>query len=425
MLLIYSPESTMRLQYTCKFVFEQLGLSYSITEYKQGFDDYEGVRINYSDDNISGCFNIRPSTLLHSKSITEVDTGYAEKEGLPVLFHKEAGDLKFDIFSAVFYLISRYEEYLPYEPDEYDRFPYRKSIAFEKGFLNRPLVDEWIILFGKKLSEQFPNLKIRNTEFDFLPTYDIDMAWSYKNKGLIRNLGGLVKKPGLERMAVLTGIKKDPFDCYDYLDELHEKTRLKPIYFFLVAEKTGIYDKNIPPANPSFRQLISDHAKIYEIGLHPSWQSHEAMDTLKKEKSVLESISAVSVQKSRQHYIRMKLPETYERLVLAGINEDYSMGYGSVNGFRASTSKPFNWYNLSKEKIEPLLIHPFCFMDANSYYEQKQSIQESENELGYYLKICKQVGGNLITVFHNSFLGNAGEFKGWKECYEAFIQRAV
>lgn len=63
------------------------------------------------------------------------------------------------------------------------------------------------------------------------------MAWSYKNKGLIRNLGGLVLKPGFERMAVLAGLKKDPFDCYDFLDKLHEKASLKTSSIFSTAEK--------------------------------------------------------------------------------------------------------------------------------------------------------------------------------------------
>jgi len=34
-------------------------------------------------------------------------------------FFKSEGDYPFDIFSAVFYLLSRYEEYLPYKKDMY------------------------------------------------------------------------------------------------------------------------------------------------------------------------------------------------------------------------------------------------------------------------------------------------------------------
>jgi hypothetical protein len=425
MLLIYTPQSTLRLQYICKYIFEQLGLSYSITQHTHGFVDYDGVRINYSGENIPDCFTIKPSGLLQAKSVLPVDVDYAATENLPVLFHQQGGDLPFDIFSASFYLVSRYEEYLSYEPDAYDRFPFRDSIAYKNGFLNRPLVDEWVIWFGKKLSERYRNVKIKIPELTVLPTYDIDMAWSYRNKGLLRNIGGMITRPGLERMAVLTGLKKDPFDCYEFLNNLHEKNNLNPLYFFLIAEKSGVYDKNISPGNASFQKLIKEHARKYEIGLHPSWQSHDDAEILKNEKITLENIASVSVQRSRQHYIRMKLPETYERLLQAGIKDDYSMGYGSVNGFRAAVNRSFPWYNLAKEKIESLIIHPFCFMDANSHYEQKQAIEESKEEIMYYLKICKAVGGKMITVFHNSFLGSGSEFSGWKSLYTDFIRSAV
>ena len=106
----------------------------------------------------------------------------------------------------------------------------------------------------------------------------------------------------------------------------------------------------------------------------------------------------------------------------AGITDDYSMGYGSINGFRASVAASFYWYDLAKDQSTSLRIHPFCYMDANAYYEQKQSLKEAEKELQYYLRICQQYHGQLISIWHNNFLGNDKNFKGWKELYQAFIQ---
>ena len=110
-------------------------------------------------------------------------------------------------------------------------------------------------------------------------------------------------------------------------------------------------------------------------------------------------------------------------LIDAGIEKDYSMGYGSINGFRASVASSFFWYDLAKEKITGLRIYPFCFMDANSFYEQHQDASQSQEELFYYLDICKKVNGLLITIFHNNFLGNDKQFAGWKELYSRFISQ--
>ena len=237
----------------------------------------------------------------------------------------------------------------------------------------------------------------------------------------------------MERIKVLAGLQKDPFESYEWLHQLHQQYNLQPLYFFLVAEKNGQYDKNILPHKDAMWKLIKQHAKKYNIGLHPSWQSGDNPSLLKKEKLQLEAMSDIGQAtlsgqtgfKSRQHFIRLNLPEGYNRLIEARITDDYSMGYGSINGFRASVASSFYWYNLEKEEQTPLQIHPFCFMNANSFYEQKQSAQQTFNEMIHYLSVCKNVNGTLITIWHNNFLGDAGEFKGWATMYEQFIAQAL
>jgi hypothetical protein len=98
------------------------------------------------------------------------------------------------------------------------------------------------------------------------------------------------------------------------------------------------------------------------------------------------------------------------------------MGYGSINGFRASIASSFYWYDLKHEEQTQLLIHPFCFMDANAYYEQKLSAEEALQELMHYYQTIKTVNGKLITIWHNSFLGTDSEFEGWREVYQRFIE---
>ncbi len=424
MILIYAHKSSTRLQYICKFIFnEQLGMTHSITVDYESFKKHTGPRINYNSVELMGSFNMKPHSLLFEEDIRPQQVDCSTINGYKAFFEVDSLDFHFDIFAASFYLLSRYEEYLPHELDMYGRYAHENSIAFREGFLKIPLVNLWIAEFGKALEIKFPSIEIKSSTFSFLPTYDIDIAYSFKHKGLLRNLGGFIKSPSVERLAVLSNLKKDPFDSYDFMDSLHKENKLYPVYFFLVATSGSMYDKNISPYSGAMWQLIKRHAKRYNIGLHPSWRSNKNQSILNREKKILETASGANIKSSRQHYIKLSMPDTFEKLVETGIDDDFSMGYGSINGFRASVASPFYWYNLKTEKITPLRLHPFCFMDANSFYEQKMNAEQAYDEIIYYHEMCRKVNGTFISIFHNNFLGTDKQFAGWKEMYSRFISQ--
>lgn len=402
-----------------------MGVDFKITIDSEEFRSYNGAKINYSDAVFEpDAFNIQNNSLLFDEIIVPQQIICFETKGMKAFF-ETGGDYPFDIFAASFYLVTRYEEYLPHEKDMYGRYAHENALAFKEGFLNMPLVNIWVNDFAGKLKEKFSVLNIQYPAFSFQPTYDIDIAYAYKHKGFIRNTGGFIISPTIERVKVLTGFQTDPFDTYSWLDELHSQYKLKPLYFFLVSEKNGKYDKNILPHKDAMWKLIKQHAKKYPIGLHPSWQSGDTESLLAQEKKLLESMGECDIKRSRQHYIRFNLPEVYNRLIAAGITDDYSMGYGSINGFRASTASAFYWYDLEDEEQTLLRVHPFCFMDANSFYEQKQTTQQTLGELMHYGSICKKVNGTLITIWHNNFIGTGRQFGGWREIYEKFIVQAL
>ncbi len=425
MILIYSHTISTRLQYICKFILEeQLGLEFSFTIDSESFKKHDGPKINYSDLEIEGdIFIIKNHSLLFEKNIKEQNIACFELNDYKAFFKTANSDFPFDIFAASFYLLSRYEEYLPHEIDMYGRYAHENSLAFKEDFLRQPLINIWISNFSASLKNKFTALNPQHLYFKYTPTYDIDIAWSYKSKGVLRNIGGFIKSPSALRLAVLSGIKKDPFDCYEFLRSLHKEYQMDPVYFFLVASSRSNYDKNISPYNHNMWRLLKRHAMIYSVGLHPSWRSNEKEGLLKKEKRILETAGNIQITQSRQHYIKFSLPQTFEALIQVGITDDYSMGYGSINGFRASVASSFIWYNLSAEKASTLRIHPFCFMDANSFYEQKQNAAESFSELMYYYEICKKVKGNFISIFHNNFLGTDKLYAGWREMYVKFISQ--
>ncbi len=421
--LLYAPASSPRLQYISRFIFEELlRVELSFTSDIGNFINYSGVKIKYTNEaNANGGFIVGNCGILFESDIKEQDTTCFEVNNYKAFFKTPNADFPFDIFATSFYLLTRYEEYLPHQKDMYGRYAHENSLAFKEIFLQLPMVNIWVQDFAIQLQHKFPALRFWPSSFSFLPTYDIDMAFSYKHKGMLRNVGSFIKSPSLERIKVLAGLKQDPFDCFAWLNQLHDDYQLQPVYFFLMAEKNGVYDKNILPHKKPMQKLIQDHSKKYTIGIHPSWQSGDQKSLLKQEKDLLEMICQKPVIHSRQHYIRFELPDGYRLLIDHEITDDYSMGYGSINGFRASVATSFNWYDVQNNEPTQLRIHPFCFMEANSFYEQKITADETYDEMNHYYSVCKAVGGQLVIIWHNNFLGTDPQFEEWRNIYQRFV----
>jgi len=423
--LIYSHSITPRLQYIVDFLSDYYGLPFRLTSDEENYIKWDvPCKINYSYHRISGDeIWIHSHALLFETAVHPVKVECFQHHTY-IAFFKTQGDTGFDLLAGTFYLISRYEEYLPFKKDAYGRYPHQSSLAFREGFLHLPLVNIWLEDFRDLLKTKNNRFSTINKQFAFVPTYDIDMAWSYLNKGFKRNGAAFIRLLVLgkwrslsRRIRVLRGKRQDPFDTYDWLDELHSQYNLKPIYFFLVALQKGKHDKNIDVENTAFRQLIQRLASQYQLALHPSWASGNAPALLSREKKWLEQLVQQPVNTSRQHFIRFNLPVTFRSLLSAGIINDYSMGYGNCNGFRASIATAFYWYDLKYEECTSLVLHPFCFMEATAYYEQKLTAEEALQEMVQYYKGIKAVHGTMVTIWHNSFLGVDDECKGWKDAY--------
>lgn len=431
-LLLYSYTPSPRLEYIFEILCNTIGVkSFKITTDLQEFISFAGAKINYSNaTQPDGSIQIIPVELLFEDSITQQQTECIEWHDAKAFFKTNDGGIPFDILAASFYLLSRYEEYLPHQKDMYGRFAHTESLAFKNDFLNQPLVNVWFRQLTLILQQQYPALQLVPPVFTYIPTYDIDMAWSYFKKGFIRNTVGLARSlfnadwnSIIDRLGVLLVFEDDPFDIYEWLDNLHEQHALQPVYFFLVAAKPGKYDKNINPKSKYFQLLISKLSVMYACGIHPSWQSGDNPKLLQQELGYLQKITGKNTSLSRQHYIRMSLPDTYHQLLQAGISKDFSMGYGSINGFRASYCMPYPWYDLQGNQQTELRIYPFCYMEANSLFEQKFSPGEAFLQMEQYCTLTKQYNGTFITIFHNHLLTEQPGQIEWRNMYQQFLER--
>ena len=93
-----------------------------------------------------------------------------------VLFNSEILDaLGFDVFAAVFYLLSRYEEYYDLPKDKFGNYDYRNSVLHKNSVLHFPVVEQWIELLKKYLANKFPSLQFKNHNPSYLLSFDIRM----------------------------------------------------------------------------------------------------------------------------------------------------------------------------------------------------------------------------------------------------------
>jgi len=434
MLLIYTKKTTKRIKYIFKLILEeQLGLEHSFTTSEDDFMEYDGPKFNYSDKKLKDELFFAASELLFKTGIKGQEPGYFEHDGLTACFpvyYKESV-LPFDPFASCFYIVTRYEEYLPHIEDMYGRFRATESDAFKQGFLHKPVVNIWSEKIGFLLKEKFPEIKIKDKRFKYIPTIDIDSAYAYRLKGFIRITGGYFKSLGnldveeiKQRTRVLLGKEKDPFDNYDYQFILQQKYGLDPLYFILLGDYNQ-YDKNIPPFNRKFRVLIKTLADHADVGIHPSYDSNLRPATLSKEIEHLSKILNRNVTKSRQHFLKLSLPTTYRNLISLDISEDFTMGYALETGFRAGIADSYMFFDLDLESETNLRIFPFAVMDGTLKDYKNLSPDAALDQIKTIIDEVKAVKGTFISLWHNESLSDQKRWKGWRKVYEGMIQYAT
>lgn len=428
LILIYSHKLTSRLRYIFKTIFtDVLQIPVNFTDNIEAFENSNSVKINYSNTKLNSGIFFQSSSILFETGIKEQNITVFEFEGNKCFFKvgKESV-FTFDPFAASFYLISRYEEYLPHIKDQHERFIASESLAFQHHFLDKPLVNIWINLIAKKIEAYYEEFKFPKREFKYISTIDIDNAYAYKNKGFNRIAGGLLKAlikehNFIERLKVLFGKKPDPYDTFDYQFQIHKKYNISPIYFFLLGDY-DVNDKNIPVKNKSFQSLIKSVADYYKVGIHPSYASNKNVEILEKEIKRLQSITHRNITKSRQHFLKLNFPHTYRNLIDNDIQTDFTMGYAEKSGFRASICSPYFFYDLDTEVETKLQVYPFTIMEATYQYYENYSIDKIIEKITELIHKVKEVNGTFVSVWHNESLSDEGIWKGWKSIYELMLE---
>ena len=427
MLLVYSYKITPRLKYIFKQICTRvLGVPVTFTTKIEEFIAHDSLKMSYARQPLSNEIFIRSHELLFEQGLSDLDINVSDWDETKCFFaNGEQSALPFDIFAASFYLLSRYEEYLPHVKDEYGRFTAEESLAFKNNFLKQPVVDIWAFKFQAVLKAHFPDFNFPERTYSITPVIDVPMAYTYKLKGVMRTFGGTIKdilslnfKEIYTRYTVLLGLQNDPYDTFRYIINRQKHTKFKFIFFFLIGD-FSTYDKNINVQKSQFISLIKQIGDYCKIGLKSSFFALDDKQILKIEKLRMEAIINSPLTASRQSYSKLNLPESYRNLVELEITEDYTMGYTRHIGFRAGTCTPFMFYDLDYEIQTPLYIHTYHLLDYALL--KTQSLLDKKMVLNNLIKEVKKVNGEFVPVFHNYSFSSDERWKGYKELFNIII----
>jgi hypothetical protein len=405
------------------------GLNYEITNNIDNFLNNNDARINYSNQHFEGAVNISPCGLLQETGIAPQVPTIGNWQGAPTIF-SAGGDVPFDVFSAAFFLATRYEEYTDKTRDKHGRYTAQQSFAYKNGFLELPLINIWANLLRLLLNNRY-KLTIPQNPYTFTPTFDIDQAYYYKHKPFAKNIFGLLRQlvngrsaDAKTRLQTMLGLKQDPNDTFEYQKNLHRQSNTHPIYFFHVGD-VGPYDPSPLYFWPAVSSIIQSLSANNLVGIHPSYHSFNNKDSILAEKLRLENIITKKITHSRQHFLRFNLPQTYNVLLSAGIKNDYSMGYADFAGYRAGISAAYKWFDLEKNTETELTLHPFAVMDVTLKNYMKLSPQAAIAKIKQLNKPVKENGGHFMSLWHNESLGKHEEWEGWKDVYESLLSNCI
>ncbi len=431
-MLILVPKITNRLFYIFELLLkEELGIDFKFTTDLEKYLSYQGPRLHYAPFPMEDepALYQQSVKILYERDIADQDLRIFKYNDSKAIYqvYNDKSLFPFDIFAASFYIITRYEEYLPHVCDQYNRFQPQDSILYKMEVMETPIINIWAKELGEAITAAYPEINLRKKTFKFIPTYDIDAAWAYKNKGFFRTASAFLrdmilfnKRELKERWDVLRNKRMDPFDTFDYQIKLQKELKLKPLYFILCGDY-NTNDKNISIRNKEFQKLIKHLGDYAHVGIHPSFSSYLKKEVIKEEVNRLSDVLNREVTMSRQHFLRLCLPTSYQILLELDITDDYSMGYASQAGFRAGYADTFQFFDLENDTKTKLNVHPFALMDGTMRDYLDLDVRESFEKAKKLVDEVKNVNGTFILLWHNETLSGEKRWDGWITLYRKIL----
>jgi len=334
-----------------------------------------------------------------------------------------------DIFASSFFMLTRWEEMLGNIYDEHERFPSKESLSGKNGFLDRPVVNEYVEMLKNMFLYHGYNCN-QNNDHKIVLTHDIDNVEYWKGiiSPLRRISGDILKrkkfnlflKDILDYTASKSGFKRDPYDNLEWIMANSEKNKLNSHFYFLSGGITE-YDNRY---NINSRQMKRIFNKIkkrnHTIGFHGSYDSYRNSKIFKNELNNLVKSSGATIKEGRQHFLRFSVPHTWQVWEDAGMKIDSTCGYADCEGFRCGTGNAYHTFDVLRRKKLELKERPLIVMDTTLKKYRKLSAEEGLKILYKYKSIGIKYDMPITVLFHNHIFNQEG-WEGWDTVYQEFI----
>lgn len=343
--------------------------------------------------------------------VSEIDTGFR---------------IGYDFLAFAAWMMNRREEIGAEELDEHGRFPAVASHAYRHGYLQRPVVDEWLHILCQVMKRLWPSLELKRSEFIVSVSHDVDqpspIGFSSYPRVLRSMLGQLVKKKSLVGAMRLPIIKLntgrqlyegDPYNNFDWIMDVSERQGLRSAFYFICGRTNEARDALYDVEHPAIRALIRRiHARGHEVGLHPSYETYLTPGAIAREFKALRKVCEEEGVRQvnwggRMHYLRWSHPTTLREWSRAGLDYDSTLGYADLPGFRCGTCHDYPAYDLEQDEQLDLRIRPLVVMECTITAGRYMGLGKGGAALAKIFEIknaCKAVGGRFELLWHNSEL---------------------
>jgi hypothetical protein len=336
-----------------------------------------------------------------------------------------------DIIAAAFFMLSRWEEMLPVERDQHQRFPAAASVAFRQGFLDHPIIDEYAIILREWIRQIKPDFNPPPGNFMLNLSHDIDEPFYYYPffpnglRVLYRDIirAGKIKLALEDFGKILKGRLSDPY--YSAIIELGETEQVlnPPSMFYFQSTRRSKYDDGYRLEAAIQSVLKNLQQAGFEIGLHPGYLSHGNAERLRQEKIILDSNLIRPCRSVRQHYLRFNPQQDWRIWEQAGFETDSTAGYAEYEGFRCGTCFPYHPFDIQEGRELDLIEIPLIVMDVTLRQYRQLEVEEARQIILRLAKRCQSVGGVFTLLWHNTSLYL--DWQAWGKMYFDLLPELV